>query len=46
MLNKLRSKYGLAVATHQSQPLQAFPELEELARASESELRAMGFGYR
>lgn len=46
MLEKLRYRYGPRVAEHAGHVVHAFPTLEELAVATESELREMGFGYR
>lgn len=46
MLDKLRRRYGTRLGEFHGHELYAFPTLDELERATEQELRDMGFGYR
>jgi hypothetical protein len=46
MLDKLRHSYGSTLGACHGLEVHAFPTLDELARATEQELRDMGFGYR
>eukprot|EP00730_Choanoeca_flexa_P000978 TRINITY_DN10425_c0_g1_i4.p1 TRINITY_DN10425_c0_g1~~TRINITY_DN10425_c0_g1_i4.p1 ORF type:complete len:434 (+),score=82.35 TRINITY_DN10425_c0_g1_i4:144-1445(+) len=46
MLDKLRIHYGNHLTTFQGLDLHSFPTLTQLSKATEAELRAMGFGYR
>lgn len=46
MLHKLRKTYGDYLATIEGEEYYAFPTIDQLARATEQELRDLGFGYR
>jgi N-glycosylase/DNA lyase len=46
MLSKLRIKYGSELGEIDGTKYYAFPTVEQLCRATEGELRDLGFGYR
>ena len=47
MLDRLRSNYGEELYKHKTLgSIYAFPDVDRLAKVSESELRDLGFGYR
>lgn len=46
MLDRLRRKYGKCIGTVNQIEYFTFPSVEELALASENELRSLGMGYR
>eukprot|EP00457_Paulinella_chromatophora_P005909 gb/GEZN01005927.1/.p1 GENE.gb/GEZN01005927.1/~~gb/GEZN01005927.1/.p1 ORF type:complete len:392 (-),score=82.75 gb/GEZN01005927.1/:137-1312(-) len=46
MVSSLRSQYGDKLCTLEGRPYYAFPSYQQLVKADEQSLRALGFGYR